>query len=189
MSQPRQSSIGSLAIRLGLAAVCMFGFGFALVPLYDIFCEVTGIRSPIEARAETEVHESLENSRTITLELLGSTGNSAPWEFGPVNDRIEVQTGLIQNIDYYAQNLAPRAIDGVATPDVRPAEAARYFKKIECFCFSEQSFAAGEKRMLPVRFFIDPDLPQHIDTITLAYTLYEKQSPLASSSNDQKKTF
>ena len=189
MPQPRQISVGNLAFRLGLAAVCMFGFGFALVPLYDIFCEVTGIRSPIEASAETDITESRENSRTITLELLASTGNSAPWEFGPVSDRIEVDTGLIQDTEYYARNLTPRALEGIATPDVRPAEAARYFKKIECFCFTEQSFAAGEERLLPVRFYIDPNLPEHIDTITLAYTLYEKQPPLASNSQQQNDSF
>lgn len=162
----------------------MFGFGFALVPLYDIFCEVTGIRSPIEASAAADVKESLVSSRTITLELLASTGESAPWDFGPISDKIEVRTGLIQNTEYYAENLAPRAISGIATPHVRPAEAARYFKKIECFCFSEQDFAAGERRLLPVRFYVDPDLPKHIDTITLAYTLYEKPTPLANNNQN-----
>jgi cytochrome c oxidase assembly protein subunit 11 len=166
----------------------MFGFGFAMVPLYDVFCEVTGIRSPIEISTADMIVEQPE-SRTVTLELLASTGNSAPWEFGPVNDSINVQTGLIQNVNYFARNLAPNAISGIATPDVRPAEAARYFKKIECFCFSEQHFALGEERLLAVRFYIEPDLPEHIDTITLAYTLYEKPSTVASNSTNPKNTY
>ena len=189
MTEARNSSSPNLALRLGLAAVCMFGFGFALVPLYDIFCEVTGIRAPIEASDAAAITEQPESSRSITLELLASTGNSAPWEFGPVNDRIEVQTGLIQNTEYVARNLAPRDIAGVATPDVRPAEAARYFKKIECFCFTEQNFAAGEERMLPVRFYIEPDLPAHIDTITLAYTLFEQQPQVASNSRKPSNSY
>jgi len=181
-------STRNLAARLGIAAVCMFGFGFALVPLYDVFCEVTGIRAPIEANAEDTIVERPE-SRHVTLEMLASTGDSAPWEFGPVNDSVEVQTGMIQNVNYIARNLAPTAISGVATPDVRPAEAARYFKKIECFCFSEQDFALGEERLLPVRFFVEPDLPAHIDTITLAYTLYEKPKAVASSSTNPNSTY
>ena len=183
MNDRNQHSTRGLAIRLGMAAVCMFGFGFALVPLYDIFCEVTGIRSPIGTGSAETIVETPEASRTITLELLANTGNGAPWEFGPVADRLQVQTGLIQDTEYYARNLAPRAISGVATPDVRPAEAARYFKKIECFCFNEQNFAEGEERMLQVRFFIDPELPDHIDTVTLAYTMFEKQPAIAGKTD------
>lgn len=189
MTQLKETSTRSLAIRLGIAAVCMFGFGFALVPLYDVFCEVIGIRIPLEASAAAEIVERPEASRTIKLELLASTGNSAPWEFGPVQDSLEVQTGIIQNTEYFAKNLAPRAINGVATPDVRPAEAGRYFKKIECFCFSEQQFAEGEERNLAVRFYIDPELPAHIDTITLAYTLFEKETEVASNSNNTTQTY
>ena len=170
-----------MAVRLGLAAVAMFGFGFALVPLYEVFCEVTGIRIPIEARAPADASGEPAVSRPVTLELLANTGNSAPWEFGPVADSIEVETGRILDTVYMARNLAPRAIVGTATPDVRPIEAGRYFKKIECFCFTEQSFAEGEERELPVRFYIEPDLPAHIDTITLAYTLFEKPSAVADS--------
>ncbi len=189
MSNQQHNETRSLAMRLGMAAVCMFGFGFALVPLYDVFCEVVGIRTAIEANAEDTIVERPEASRTIRLELLASTGNSAPWEFSPVSDTLEVSTGLIQETEFYAKNLAPRGITGTATPDVRPAEAGRYFKKIECFCFTEQSFAEGEARNMPVRFYIDPDLPAHIDTITLAYTLYEKPSAVASNSDTATQTY
>lgn len=171
MKQPTNIN---LALRLSFAAVCMFGFGFAMVPLYDVFCEVVGIRAPIAAIDSGDVHEQPERSRTITLELLANTGNSAPWEFRPVQDRIQVQTGLIQNTEYTARSLSAFSLQGVATPDVRPVEAARYFRKIECFCFTEQDFAVGEERNLAVIFYVDPDLPAHIDTITLSYTLFEK---------------
>jgi cytochrome c oxidase assembly protein subunit 11 len=170
----------SLVIRLGLSACAMFAFGFALVPLYDIFCEVTGIRIPIEATAAASITEEPARSRTITLELLGNTNDGAPWEFHPLKDQIEVQTGLMQDTEFYARNMRPSAIKGIATPDIRPAEAGKYFRKIECFCFDEQDFEAGEARNLGVRFYVDPDLPEHIDTITLSYTLFEKKS-LASN--------
>lgn len=180
MSSESKTSNNSLVIRLGLTACAMFAFGFALVPLYDIFCEVTGIRIPIEASDAASITEKPELSRTITLELLGNVNQGAPWEFHPVSDRIEVQTGLMQDTEFFARNLSDAAIKGVATPDVRPAEAGKYLRKVECFCFNEQEFAAGETRNLGVKFYIDPDLPAHIDTITLSYTLFKKQS-LASN--------
>lgn len=175
MSTPKHS-IRNMAARLALAAVLMFGFGFALVPLYDIFCEVTGIRPAIVASSADDITEQPAASRVVTLELLATTGNSAPWEFAPVADRIEVQTGLLQETTYFAKNLSGRAITGTATPDVAPREAGRYLKKIECFCFTAQHFAVDEGRDMPVRFYIEPDLPAHIDTITLAYTLHEMPS-------------
>ena len=182
MSTEQRKSTKSLALRLGGAAVLMFGFGFALVPLYDIFCEVTGIRTEIRASAASEIVENPAASRTVTLQLLASTSNSAPWEFSPVADSIEVQTGLLQETEYFARNLSGRAITGTATPDVTPREAGRYLKKIECFCFTAQDFAVDEARNMPVRFFIEPGLPAHIDTITLAYTLHEQPS---SADNEQ----
>lgn len=173
----------AMAVRLGVAAVCMFGFGFALVPLYDVFCEVVGIRTTIETSTAEALVERPAESRTVTLELLANTGNSAPWEFRPVADTIEVQTGLLQDTEYFAQNLSGRALTAVATPDVRPIEAAQYFRKIECFCFTEQAFAVDESRSLPVKFYVDPDLPAHIDRITLAYTLFENPA-VASTDAD-----
>lgn len=170
-----------MAIRLLLTAMAMFAFGFALVPLYDIFCEVTGIRPPIEARDASTIIEQPELSRTIKLELLANTNGGAPWDFYPVTDTLEVQTGLMQDVEYVAHNLSAAKITGIATPDIQPAEAAKYFRKIECFCFNEQVFAADEERNLAVRFYIEPDLPAHIDTITLAYTLFTKPGTLTNN--------
>jgi cytochrome c oxidase assembly protein subunit 11 len=177
----QKTSTKSLVIRLSLSAVAMFAFGFALVPLYDIFCEVTGIRSPISATEASEITEHPELSRTIKLELLANTQQGEPWEFHPIKDTLEVKTGIMQDTEYFAHNLSSRQLTGVATPDIRPAEAAKYFRKVECFCFNEQVFAAGEERNLGVRFYIEPDLPAHIDTITLAYTLFVKPDKLASN--------
>jgi cytochrome c oxidase assembly protein subunit 11 len=181
MTAAKKNRTVSLPARLGLAAVAMFAFGFALIPLYDIFCEVTGIRSPIVATDAAAIKEQPEQSRTIRLEMLANTNGAAPWEFQPENDSLQVKTGLMQEIDYIAVNLTGEQLTAVATPDIRPAEAAKYFKKIECFCFNEQEFTANEEKTMGVRFYIEPDLPAHIDTITLAYTLYEKPGKLASN--------
>ncbi len=177
----RKKETRSLVTRLSIASVSMFAFGFALVPLYDIFCEVTGIRTPIEATEAGSITEQPAMSRPVRLEMLASTNGSAPWEFAPVRDSAQVDTGRMQDISYIAHNLSGGPITGVATPDVRPAEAAKYFRKVECFCFDEQEFAADEERKLLVRFYIEPDLPAHIDTITLAYTLFSKPEKLASN--------
>lgn len=181
MAEQQKSATISMATRLAVTALVMFAFGFALVPLYDIFCEVTGIRSPIEASNASTIIEHPELARTIKLEMLASTNKDGPWEFHPARDTLEVQTGLIQDIEYTAHNLSGFQITGIATPDIQPAEAAKYFRKVECFCFNEQKFATDEERNLTVRFYIEPDLPAHIDTITLAYTLFTKPGALANN--------
>jgi cytochrome c oxidase assembly protein subunit 11 len=164
-----------LVARLALASGAMFAFGFALVPLYEVFCEVTGIRIPIEASDAAEIRESAVASRDVKLVLLATTQTGAPLEFHPLKDTISVATGRIEETQFVARNLTQSALTGIATPDIRPAEAARYIRKIECFCFNDQPFAAGEERELNVKFYVDPELPAYIDTITLAYTLFEKQ--------------
>jgi len=172
-----------LVTRLALTSGAMFVFGFALVPLYDIFCEITGIRIPIEASAEESITESTDSaiSRDIKLLLLANTQAGAPLEFQPLNDIIDVRTGRIQETRFIAHNLSKSAVTAIATPDIRPAEAGRYIRKIECFCFNDQLFTAGEERELNVRFYVDPELPAHIDSITLSYTLFEKQQVAASN--------
>jgi len=168
-----------LALRLVIIAVAMFGFGFLLVPLYDVFCAVTGIRTTIEQTAEADLSESDAMPRTITVEMVANRNNSAPWEFRPDEFKKQVDTGTLYETTYYAKNLKAQALTATATPDIRPVEAAKYFKKIECFCFSKQDFEANEIKHMPIRFVVDKDLPEHIDTITLSYTLYA-QTEVAS---------
>lgn len=186
MNADKQADNKSLLIRLGLSACAMFGFGFAMVPLYDIFCEVTGIRAPIVATDIATITEQPALSRKIRLELLANTNSGAPWEFQPVSDSVQVETGLMQDTEFVARNLSTAALTGIATPDIRPAEAGRYFRKVECFCFDEQDFSAGEQRNLSVRFYVDPNLPAHIDTITLSYTLFAKQTLASNQTTTQE---
>jgi len=177
MANGSKSQHRGLVLRLTLAACGMFLFGFALVPLYDIFCEVTGIRIPIEASSAANLADKAGTTapRNIKLLLLATTQAGAPLELEPLHDSIEVMTGRIEDTQFRARNLSSAAITGIATPDIRPAEAGRYLHKIECFCFSDQPFAGGEERELNVKFYVDADLPAYIDNITLSYTLFEKQ--------------
>ena len=170
-----------LALRLMMIAVVMFGFGFLLVPLYDIFCAITGIRAPIEQVAEADILDSDVESREVTIEMIANRNNSAPWEFRP-NERIKlVETGGMYETTYFARNLLDQNLTATASPDIRPVDAAKYFKKIECFCFTKQEFGPEETKNMPIRFVVSKDLPEHIDRITLSYTLYA--TPKVASNN------
>jgi len=159
----------------------MFGFGFLLVPLYDIFCAVTGLRPIIEQVAEVDVGSSDAISREVTIEMIANLSNSAPWEFKPSERLKVVDTGSIYQTTYMARNLLNKELTATAAPDIRPVEAAKYFKKIECFCFEPQYFGPEELKNMPIRFLVSKDLPAHIDRITLSYTLYA--TPKVASSN------
>ena len=160
-----------LSLKLVLLAVAMFAFGFALVPIYDVFCEVTGFGGRT-ATVAARVIEQPVAGRHVRLEFVASVDRAAPFEFRPTQSSMEVEPGRLYDTSYFAKNLMSRAVVGQAVPSVAPGQAAEYLKKIECFCFTEQAFAAGEGRELGVTFMIDPALPAHVDTLTLSYALY-----------------
>ncbi len=167
-----------LVARLTLVAVGMFGFGFALVPLYDVFCDLTGINGKTgrvdQASAEaTQVDES----RWVTVEFVANVSSGLPWTFRPEERRIRVHPGEVAETVFFARNAT--SVDGVgqAVPSVAPSLAAKYFSKTECFCFSQQPLNAGELKEMPVKFIVDPRLPKDITTITLAYTFFESKQP------------
>lgn len=167
-----------LVSQLLLFAVGMFAFGFALVPLYDIFCEVTGFRTQNERDVVTEMLVDAE--RSITVELIGNTTEHANWEFRPTVAKMTAHPGQIYTVNYFAKNKQNEELVGHAVPDVKPVEMNKYFKKLECFCFTEQNFLAQEGRDMPVQFVIDPDLPKHIERMTLSYSFFAKQDLNAS---------
>jgi cytochrome c oxidase assembly protein subunit 11 len=171
MSGPARNR--SLAGRLVLMAAASFAFGFALVPLYDVFCEVTGIGSREQlARAGTADGQSPVAGRTVVVEFTASVP-AGGWTFEPVTASMEVQPGRLYETHYRARNLAAGETTGQAVPSVAPMRAARYFVKTECFCFTPQHFAAGEEREMAVRFVIDRELPVGIDRLTLSYAFYD----------------
>ncbi len=173
MSKQTSSSTKRLIAKLGLVAVGMFGFGYLLVPLYDVFCQVTGLggyvnKGPVEAREMV-----VDEDRLVTVEFVANVANYAGWDFKPTVARMRVHPGELYTTTYYAKNLANEAVVGRANYNVAPGQAARYFVKPSCFCFTEQPFAAGEGREMPVTFYVDPDLPKHINTVSLSYTFFD----------------
>ena len=160
--------------KLLVVALLMFGFGWALVPLYHKICEVTGINilTGRDAQAEEAARNTqVDAARTITVEF--DANRQGPWRFRPVVGHLDVHPGAMTTVEYELTNLEPRPMIGQAIPSYAPRESAEYFHKVQCFCFSQQSLGAGEKRRFPVVFFVDPALPRQIHEITLSYTFFE----------------
>ena len=162
----------ALTFRLFVLVVAMFGFGFLLVPLYEVFCEITGFGGRTNTTAAV-VEEAPDVSRTVKIEFMATLNEYAPWTFTPDLPSIEVQPGRLYNVTFTAQNLTDKPKVGQAVPSVAPIVASEHFNKIECFCFTSQEFTANEERAMPLSFIVDPDLPDYVDTITLQYTFYD----------------
>jgi cytochrome c oxidase assembly protein subunit 11 len=167
-----------------IVAAIAFVFCFSLVPLYRIACEVVfGIKLEEggvgEARAAGYV---VDESRWVTVEFDASVNSQLPWTFKPAVPQIKVHPGQVIDALYYARNNATMPIVGNAVPSVAPSSASAYFNKTECFCFTEQLLGAGEERPMPVRFIVDPALPDDVSTITLSYTFYTNDLATARTS-------
>jgi len=163
---------------LGIAAGS-FAFGFALVPLYNVLCSVTGYGDQSKLRERVVAIEHPDLTRTVTVEFLADVASANTFEFRPVKRTVEVHPGQLYTAQFFAHNLTGRDTTAQAVPNIAPSEVAAYFHKTECFCFSPQHFSINEGRDMPVRFIIDPALPAHIDMITLAYTFFDESSRVA----------
>jgi len=161
------------ALRLAALTLAMFGFGFALVPLYDVFCDITGLNGKTGRVEAAAVDGAADLSRTVTVEFVSSVNGALGWEFSPEVTRMKVHPGQIYEANFNATNRTSHAASGQAVPSVSPNTAARYFNKTECFCFTRQDLGAGEQRRMPVRFVVDRDLPPQVHTITLSYTFFD----------------
>ena len=157
---------------LVLLAVGMFGFAFALVPLYTVFCELTGLNGRIAGQESYSPQAVPASDRQITIQFLAHVGNGMPWEFRPTEHRLQVRPGEMRTTMFYARNRATQTVTGQAVPSVTPGRAAQHLHKIECFCFTQQGLDAGEETEMPVSFFVDADLPEEINTLSLSYTLF-----------------
>lgn len=167
----KQRSVWSL---IGMA-VAMFGFAFALVPLYDVFCDITGINGKTADRPAAAESGQVDTSREITVEFVAYINPGVQWTFTPEVNQMVVHPGETRTVHYTARNLARHATVGQAVPSVSPGQGARYLNKIECFCFNRQPLEAGGTAQLPLVFYVDPGLPEDIHTLTLAYTLFNAQ--------------
>jgi len=157
--------------KLLVIAVLMFGFGYALVPFYKKICEVTGINNLLKADV-APVNSQVDLTRKVVIEFDASQGPNLPWTFKPIANSLTVHPGALTQIDYEVVNTLNVPVTGQAIPSYAPRNAAQYFKKLECFCFKQQTLAAGETKRFPVVFVIDPDLPKDVGTITLSYTFF-----------------
>ena len=162
----------SLVGKLLLLAVAMFGFGYLLVPLYNVFCEITGFGGRTNSVAVTS-EEKPDFTRSIRVEFVTTVNEYAPWEFAAERDSMEVTPGKMYYANFTAKNLTGDTKVAQAVPSVAPISASGHFKKIECFCFTNQEFQANEERAMPLQFIVEPDLPDYVDTITLQYTFYD----------------
>jgi cytochrome c oxidase assembly protein subunit 11 len=169
-----------LAGKLVVMAAAMFGFGFLLVPLYDVFCAITGIGVRTGTPTAAEVTEAPVTDRVITVEFVATRNQQAPWEFRPAVASMEVVPGKLYDTTYFARNLTDRQVVGHAVPSVAPGQANKYFKKTECFCFESQDFEPQEGRDMGLTFLVEPDLPAHIDRVTLSYTFFSNQQVAAN---------
>ena len=159
--------------KLLLVVVAMFGFGFALVPLYDVFCDITGLNGKTSNEAATYDAAGIDQSRTVTVQFITRNAKGIPWKFKPIINEINVHPGEMKLVSFYAKNNAQDDIVGQAVPSVSPGLAANYFHKIECFCFTQQPLTAGEDVEMSLQFYVDLALPEDINTLTLSYTLYD----------------
>lgn len=171
--EQKRRSHRRLAGRLALMAAGSFAFGYALVPLYDVFCQVVGIGTRDQlTRATTATSAGPDLTRTVTVEFVASNPGAA-WEFRPVVSSMQIHPGKLYETTYHARNLSGHATVGQAVPSVSPARAARHFQKTECFCFTPQHFEADETKEMPVRFIVDRDLPAGVDRVTLSYAFFD----------------
>lgn len=179
-AKPRNASLVSKLLLLTLG---MFGFGYLLVPIYDVFCEITGLGGRTGDQAAAVALEP-DLDRLVTIEFVASVNEGAPWEFRPSVSRIQVHPGQMYQTSFFARNQTDAFLVGHAVPSVAPGQAARYLQKTECFCFNQQDFNAGESKDMPVVFYLDPELPEHVDTVTLSYTFFTRDRLAAVAPDD-----
>lgn len=172
MSVDRVRANGRTARRLAIVVFAMFGFGYALVPLYDVLCQITGLGGRTGVVAADSLDGGVDTSRTVKVQFLGTVNSQLPWEFRPNVASMEVHPGQVYETTYFARNLSEAATVGQARPSVAPSVASLHFNKTQCFCFLQQELSPGEARDMPVRFVLSRDLPADIATVTLSYTFF-----------------
>lgn len=167
-------------IKLVLATCIMFSFGYALVPLYNVFCTITGLNGKTGRLTEAQAAAlPVDESRSITVEFVTNVDAQMPWDFKPLVNKVVVHPGVETQVEFEVHNWDVGSVNGQAVPSVAPNTVAKYFKKTECFCFTQQTLAAGETRRMPVRFIVDPRLPREVTVLTLGYTFFQSLQPAA----------
>lgn len=169
----RKSANRKLVWGLLIMTAGSFAFGWALVPLYDVFCRAVGVGNAEAKDGPSTAKEAVDPNRVITIEFVASPASVGSYEFKPEVASMRVHPGKLYETEFYAKNLTNSPSVAQAVPSISPTGTAQYFHKTQCFCFSPQKFAVGEGRDMPVRFIVDPKLPPNIDRLTLAYTFFD----------------
>ena len=164
------------AWRLGVVVAAMFGFGYALVPLYDIFCEVTGLGGRTGVVQAGTLPDRVDESRLVTVSFDATVNSALAWELRPSQREMKVHPGRLYETHYVARSRSGRSTVGRAVPSVAPAVASKYFNKTECFCFTSQHLEPGEEREMPVHFVVSEQLPQRVEALTLSYIFFDAAS-------------
>lgn len=175
-------STSRLVTHLLLLVVAMFGFGFALVPIYDVMCEAFGING--KTAGAYQGSQTVDEARQVRVQFLATNSADMVWEFHPAADEVTVHPGATQQMLFVAYNPTDKPMTAQAIPSVAPSKAAAFFHKTECFCFTQQVLQPGERIEMPVRFIVDRDLPADVHHLTLAYTLFDitaRQPPVANT--------
>jgi cytochrome c oxidase assembly protein subunit 11 len=174
----------SMLIKLFVVALMMFGFGFALVPMYRAICQITGVNNLVQrdVSAREAKNTQVDMSRTISIELDANARGLLG--FKPEQRSLDVHPGEVTTVMYDVSNGQSRTIRAQAIPSYAPKQATEYFRKIECFCFTQQTLNANETKRMPVVFVVDPKLPKDVKTITLSYTFFELNTPAAANADD-----
>ena len=158
-------------VKLLVVAVAMFGFGYAMVPFYRAICDALGLNSVV--KADAVANSQVDAGRLLTVEFDANLRSNLPWTFTPLEKSVRVHPGALTQVEFEVRNRSDRPVTGQAIPSFGPQVAGRYFKKLDCFCFTQQTLAPGEVRRMPVAFVIERDLPQDVGTVTLSYTFFE----------------
>jgi len=171
-----------LVKRLLVLVAASFVFAFALVPLYNVLCAVTGFNGKTAGKAggfgigglvaTAAVPSAVDRSRMVTVEFTGTVMPGLPWEMRPLTVSLETHPGEVQQVRYLVRNTSTRPVTAQAVPSVTPGQAALHFDKIECFCFSQQALAPGESKEMPLIFIVKPDIDKDIRHITLSYAFF-----------------
>ena len=162
--------------KLVVLVFAMFGFGFALVPLYDVFCDITGLNGKTNDVSVTYENDGIDISRTVTVQFITRMAKAIPWEFEPVMNEMTVHPGEVKYVQFYAKNKSQKDIVGQAVPSVSPGIAAGYFQKIECFCFNQQTIPPYEKIKLPLQVTLSAKAPEEVNHLSLSYRIYQSES-------------
>ena len=162
----------------------MFGFGFALVPLYDVMCDALGINGKTNTVSAVQPQGMQPDySRTVRVEFMSHIKPDMPWQFSPEVQVLEVHPGKVIQTNYIAKNLSGASLVGQAVPSVSPGMGATYFNKMECFCFNQQPLEGHKSAEMGLIFYIDPDIPESIHTLTLSYTLFNITSQVSGEAS------